>query len=328
MTREPDHPHLTARIPANVDRPDEILWSLTARQVAIAAVVAVGLWLAYTATAPFLPFTAFAAVAVPVAGATAALILAKRDGLGLDQLAVAALRWWRAPRRLIPAGNGPVRGAPQWVSVPAGPLPAPLRLPPQAISTSGVVDLGKDGVAAVLACSTVNFALRTAAEQHGLAGAWARWLNSLTGPVQVVVRADAVNLQPLIDDLDDRAAGLPHPALEDAARGHAAFLADLAQSRDLLRRHVLLVLREPAGPGSGGRQAAAARVQRRGAEAAAALASAEITVHALDGAQAAAALAAATDPHRPPAPAGPAAATAGHAVTSPAFANTAMQPEE
>lgn len=324
MTRDHDQrqPSLTARIPADVDRPDEILWNLTARQVAIAATVAVGLWLGYTATRGLVPFTVFAAVAVPVAGAAAALILSRRDGLSLDQLVMAGLRWWRSPRRLIPTGTaGRVRGAPRWVAVPAGPLPAPLCLPPDSIATTGVVDLGKDGVAAVLACSTVNFALRTPAEQHGLASAWARWLNSLTGPVQVVVRADAINLRPLIDGIDEWAAGLPHLALEEAARGHAAFLADLAESRDLLRRHVLLVLREPVGPGSDGRQAAVARVQRRAAEAAAALAAAEITVRVLDGPQAAAALASAADPHLPPAPAGPHVAGPGQPVTSPDFAD-------
>jgi hypothetical protein len=42
--------------------------------------------------------------------------------------------------------------------------------------------------------STVNFALRSPAEQDALAAAYGRWLNSLTGPAQVLIRARRADL--------------------------------------------------------------------------------------------------------------------------------------
>ncbi len=44
--------------------------------------------------------------------------------------------------------------------------PAALRLPAEAVTDTGVIDLGKDGVAVVAVCSTINFGLRTPAEQE------------------------------------------------------------------------------------------------------------------------------------------------------------------
>ncbi|HEX5494646.1 MAG TPA: PrgI family protein [Mycobacteriales bacterium] len=294
MSRDRDVAPLVVRMPADVDRDDEILAGLSARQLGMVAAAGVLLWLAYSATRALLPGVVFAGLALPAAACTAALVWVRRDGVGLDQLVLSALRQRLVPRRLVPTSN-PARDAPGWVSAGAGPLPAPLRLPPRAISTSGVIDLDRDGVAVVCACSTVNFTLRSLGEQHALVGAYARWLNSITGPVQVLIRADRLDLAPLIAALEADAPGLPHPALESSARDHARFLAGLAAERDLLRRQVLLVLREPAG--AGGRQAAAGRVVRRAQEAAAGLAAAEVTVTVLDGAQATAVLASAADPH-------------------------------
>jgi hypothetical protein len=154
-----------------------------------------------------------------------------------------------------------------------------------------------------------------------LVAGFGRWLNSLTGPVQILIRADRIDLDPLISQLHHDAPALPHPALEYAALEHAAWLAELGQSRDLLRRQVLLVLREPvtAGPGGGGRgrEVAAARVLRRAQEAAQALAGCQITVAALDGPAAAAVLAAAAAPYDPPPAAGPWAATPEQVITAP-----------
>ncbi|GAB3979275.1 hypothetical protein GCM10029978_074220 [Actinoallomurus acanthiterrae] len=303
----------SVRIPADVEREDRILAGLTARQVAILAGAAAVLWLAYTATRQLLPLPVFAVIAFPFGAITAVLALGRRDGVSLDRLMLAAIRQRRSPRKLVLAPED-VTAPPAWVDAgrPVA-LPAPLRLPADAISVDGVIDLGADGAAVVCIASTVSFALRTHEEQAALIGVFGRWLNSLsTGPVQIVVRAEPVDVDPLIKGLRRRAMALPHPELEQAAFEHADFLVDLARQRDLLRRRVLVVLREPRhggtrslGPGSrrpvqrpawdGG---SAQRVLRRAEEAARALAGAGITMQVLPGDQAAAVLAACCNPWR------------------------------
>ncbi len=254
------------RVPADVDRPDRVLGPLTARQLAILGVAGLLLCGLYSLTRAIVPLPLFLIVAVPVGIAVTVLALGQRDGLPLDQLVLAAIRQRLAPRHRVAAPDG-VRTAPTWLTAqrpasrtrrrarqPVSPglepvSPAPLELPANGVADTGAragfVDLGDDGLAVIAACSTVNFSLQTPGEQEALVASFARYLHSLNAPVQILVRAERLDLAPQIAQLRDRAGGLPHPALEAAALDHADYLAELSAEADLLRRQVLLVLREP-----------------------------------------------------------------------------------
>ncbi|MEV0675915.1 PrgI family protein [Actinosynnema sp. NPDC050436] len=336
------------RIPADVDMHDRVLGPLTARQLAILAAAGAVLYLVWAATRAFVPIPVFLAVAVPVGAASAMLALGKRDGVPMDKLLVAAIRQRVAPRYQVAAPEG-VRPAPAWLTPdtdrtarrtagrrkggkgragePEQVSPSALRLPAEAVTETGVVDLGADGLAVVAVASTVNFALRTPTEQEALVAGFGRYLHSLTAPVQVLVRTERLDLSAQVAELRERAGGLPHPALEAAAVEHADYLVQLGQQSDLLRRQVLLVLREPlglasptdglGGPGplavlvsmagrrrkqpggqvdAGARRAAESRLVRRLGEAIELLSPAGIVVTPLDAGQATAVLTAACNP--------------------------------
>ncbi|PPK61898.1 PrgI family protein [Actinokineospora auranticolor] len=256
------------RIPADVDMHDRVLGPLTARQLAILTAAGAALYLLWAATRGLVPLPVFLAVAVPVGAGAAMLALGRRDGVPMDILLLAAIRQRLAPRHRVAAPEG-VRPAPAWLTTthstaadasagkragrgtppPDEPVsPSALRLPAESVTETGVVDLGADGLAVVAVASTVNFALRTAAEQEALVASFGRYLHSLTAPVQIVVRTERLDLSAQIAELRTRSGGLPHPALEAAAIEHADYLMRLGQQSDLLRRQVLLVLREPLGP--------------------------------------------------------------------------------
>jgi len=294
-TREDNHRDNRGRvrIPADVERPDKLLAGLTARQLAIFAVAAVALWAGYAATRHLVPPVAYAAVAVPVGAVSAMLALGRFEGVAADRWVSAAWRHHRAPHRLVPAPDG-VPVTPAFLGARPGPTPAALRLPFAGVTADGVVDLGADGLAALCRASAVTFSLRTPAEQEALVAGFARWLNSLDQPTQLLVRAEPVDLSASIDALLAAAPGLPHPALERAARGHAAFLAELAARRDLLRREVLVVLRQASQAHNDDTDAA--RLLRRATEAATGLGAAGVTLTHLDGPAAATCLARALDP--------------------------------
>jgi hypothetical protein len=313
--RQPTEDTGRVRIPADVDRPDKLLAGLTARQLAILAVAAIALWAGYAATRHLVPPAAYGAVAVPVAAVAALLALGRMEGVPADRWVLAAWRHHRSPRRLVPAPDG-VPAVPGFLAKAGGPhppaLPSPLRLPLAGIDAGGVVDLGPDGLAVICRASAVTFGLRTPAEQEALVAGFARFLNSLAEPVQVLVRAERLDVRPAIDALLDAAPGLPHVALERAARDHAAFLADLAANRALLRREVLVVLRQPAGLASAaGDGDGAGRLQRRAAEAVTALGAAGVSLCVLDGVAASSVIGRSLDPAGPPRPGGFAGSSAG-----------------
>jgi hypothetical protein len=279
----------STRIPADIARPDRILGPLTTRQALILAGTAGLLLLGYYATRAFLLPLAYAAMVAPIATVITALALGRRDGISMDRFALAALVFWRSPKRYVNAPEN-IPNLPDIVPTPlaqqAQPTPAVLALPCDQLLDPGILDLGQDGYAAVAACSTVNFDLRSAAEQQALASGFARWLNSLTGPAQILIRAHRLDIQPLIEQLTQAAPGLPHPALEHSALAHADFLHELATGNDLLTRQALLVVREPAATPTGHRVATGpVRVRHRLTEAARALTTAEITTTALDAEQ-------------------------------------------
>ncbi|MGH8995977.1 MAG: PrgI family protein [Acidimicrobiales bacterium] len=285
------------RIPADVERPDKLLAGLTARQLAILGVAAVILWAGYAATRHLVPAALYGAFAIPVGAVAAVLALGRVEGIAADRWVSFAWRHHRSPRRLVPAPEG-IPAPPAFAGVSPGPQPAPLRLPVAGVAGDGLVDLGANGLAVICRASAVTFSLRTPAEQEGLVAGFARWLNSLDQPAQVLVRAEPVDLSASIDALLEAAPGLAHPGLEAAARDHAGFLSELATRRDLLHREVLVVLRQAPGTD------AAARLQRRAAEAATALGGAGVTLTVLDGPPAATCLAAALDPANPARPGG------------------------
>ena len=278
-----DQDYFTARIPADVDRPDVVVARLTFRQVAIIAGVGGACYLVFTAARRAVPHAPLLLIAAPLALVVlvaAAVVLATRDGISGDRFLLAALAHARRPRLLV----NPLIGA-ESVPLPSilpkawraaqGPAPAPLQLPADGVDAVGIVSLREHGHAGIAAASTVNFSLRTPGEQNALVAGFGRFLNSLSGPVQILIRTRRLDLTALVDDLEDTAGALPHPHLEAAARDHAAFLTQLGAGQQLLSRQVLLVAREPS---AGGGSEAGARIARRHQEAAAALTGAEVRI--------------------------------------------------
>ena len=198
-------------VPADVELPDKLVAGLTARQTVITAIAVLIIWAGFEATRTVLPLPVFAALAAPVAVAATALAIGQRDGLTLDQLLAAAWRQARSPRRLAAAPEG-IPAPPRWVAPElarqAGPLPAPVTPPWAMVTPHGVIGLGSDGAAAVCAVSTVNFALRSPAEQDALTAAYGRWLHSLTGPVQILIRTGHADLASAIARLRENTPSL------------------------------------------------------------------------------------------------------------------------
>lgn len=310
------------RIPAEVQREDRLLAGLTARQLAVVAGTAVVVYGGWVLTRSVLPLAVFALLAAPVVLVAVALVVGRRDGVSLDRLLWSALRFYRQPRRRVADLASP-QPVPDWLAQAAvdhtDPPTAGVDLPARGVSEAGVVDLGADGLAVLASCSTVNFALRAEAEQDALIAGFARYLHSLTAGVQLLIRTEHLDVSAQIDELLEYAPKLADPGLERAARAHAEYLAALTDHTDLLRRHVLLVLREPTSdttsldsgsrwrrarsidagrPDEAALRAAAGRLSRRVGEAADVLAAAGITVTPLQAEVAAAVLSAACDPDR------------------------------
>ncbi|MEV0615692.1 PrgI family protein [Nonomuraea sp. NPDC050404] len=289
---------LITNIPADINRPDTLAYGLSFRQLLIVTLTGGIAAAIYYLFHRLLPVIILAAIVLPLVALGLTIALGRRDGLSLDRLTLAALLHARASKRLVSASAG-VADPPRWCRL-RGRLPAPLRLPVRAIRTDGALELTDGGVAVLVETSTLSFHLRTTGEQAALVGAFGRWLNSLEAPVQVLARARPADLADLAETVERQAEVLPHAALAGAAREHAGYLAELNASRELLARQVLIVLRDHPATGRGRRavrrDACAAVVLRRAAEAERSLAALGVATRVLDADAASQALAECLDP--------------------------------
>ena len=94
---------------------------------------------------------------------------------------------------------------------------------------------------AVVEVSGVGFAHQGADEQGALVAGFAAFLNSLTFPLQIVLRAVPIDVAQLASDLDSRIQRLPS-TLAELGRDHSLFLRKLARERTLLDRHCYVII--------------------------------------------------------------------------------------
>ena len=119
----------------------------------------------------------------------------------------------------------------------------------------GVVCLDGGHYRAVLEVGGVNFGLRGETEQEAVVAAYAAFLNGLTFPIQVLVRAMPIDVDVYLKELEQRARYDLPDQLAALARDHVLFLRRLARNRSLLERRFYVVVPAETG-GSAGAPAA------------------------------------------------------------------------
>jgi hypothetical protein len=112
-----------------------------------------------------------------------------------------------------------------------------------------VVSLSGGHYRAVLEVGSINFGLQGEAEQEVVIAGFAGFLNSLTFPIQILVRVLPVDMEHYLGDLQDRTRHMPDE-LSDLAHDYVAFLQRLARNRTLLERRFYLVIPAQLEPSS------------------------------------------------------------------------------
>ncbi|MEV2274595.1 PrgI family protein [Nocardiopsis sp. NPDC049922] len=253
-----------ARIPTDIDRPEPVLWNLTARQLLVIAPAGLTVWGLFSLLMGHVPLWLLGAVAVVLLGLAWVLACGRKDGIGLDHMAWLIARWKVTPHHRHPE------------------LPN--------IDGSGVVNLD-DRRAVVLECGSTPFHLSSGEEQDQILATFASFLDSLTAPVQILVQRRPMDLTPHLDRLRSGIPGLP-AELRRAARAHAAFLDHLQDHHDLSSHRVLLVM-----TGTGTRHDDGGALLSRAEDAVSQLDALGVRARVLDGADAERLIHASLHPH-------------------------------
>src|SRR5712692_10688219 len=115
----------------------------------------------------------------------------------------------------------------------------------------GVVALSGGEYRAVLEVSGTASPLADDAHEEGLLAGFATFLNALSYPIQILVRATPVDLSRYVTSLEERGRQLSDGQLAALAHDHAAFVQGLARQRTLLERRFYVVVPSETPPRAG-----------------------------------------------------------------------------
>ena len=107
---------------------------------------------------------------------------------------------------------------------------------------------------AVMEASSLNFGLKGETEREAIIAGYAAFLNSLTFPVQIVVRATPIDVDRYLADLEVRTRLVRSPRLAELGRDHLAFIRRLARNRSLIERRFFVVVPAEGGDEPGQRR--------------------------------------------------------------------------
>lgn len=129
-------------------------------------------------------------------------------------------------------------------------MAAPSVLPPASTQDhldildirDNVVVLKNGNAASVLQTNAVNFDLLSESEQDALIFAYASLLNSLTFPIQIVIRSKRMDISSYIEKLDDAREAQTNTRLQKQIVRYAEFVKDLIAKNNVLDKRFYIVI--------------------------------------------------------------------------------------
>jgi hypothetical protein len=106
------------------------------------------------------------------------------------------------------------------------------------------VVLKNGAVSVVLQTTAVNFDLLSEIEQDAMISAFSMLLNSVSYPIQVVVRSKKLDITKYLDKVRKVENKIEDPLLKIQARSYREFVQDVIEKNDVLDKNFYVVIRE------------------------------------------------------------------------------------
>ena len=94
----------------------------------------------------------------------------------------------------------------------------------------------------VLATSSVNFELQSEAEQDALIDNFQAFLNSLTTPIQILIRVRALDIEQYLENLTSERAKEEQKIYKDQLKDYSNFIRKLVSGNKILTRRFYIVI--------------------------------------------------------------------------------------
>jgi hypothetical protein len=107
---------------------------------------------------------------------------------------------------------------------------------------NGVIILKDGGYRAVLMCSSLNFALKSADEQQAIIGGFQNFLNTLDFSVQILVHSRKMDIRPYLALLAERSERQSSELMRIQLREYIAFIRNFVEGTDIMTKTFYVVV--------------------------------------------------------------------------------------
>lgn len=117
----------------------------------------------------------------------------------------------------------------------------------------------KDGtLRAVLLVSSINFSLKSVDEQNAIMQGYRSFLNSLDGPIQIVIQSRKLNVEDYQNRLQEQEKTQANDLLRDQIRDYRQFIGELVELGEIMQKKFFVIV--PFNPATSTRKGFFARM--------------------------------------------------------------------
>ncbi len=105
-----------------------------------------------------------------------------------------------------------------------------------------IVILKNNAAAAVVQTTAVNFDLLSEVEQDAMIASYSQLLNSLSFPIQVVIRSKKMDISTYLENLAVIESNQANPYLKEQIKSYRQYVADLISKNDVLDKRFYIII--------------------------------------------------------------------------------------
>lgn len=113
---------------------------------------------------------------------------------------------------------------------------------PLAEIRNDTVFLKNGGMRVVLEIEAINFNLKSETEQQAIIAGYGAFANTLSFPVQIVIRSYKTNIDPYLDYLESIGQNQPNPLLKTQTLSYAQFLRQILETADIMQKRFYIII--------------------------------------------------------------------------------------
>jgi len=122
------------------------------------------------------------------------------------------------------------------------PMMSTQRFLPIAEIRNDTIILKNGGVRAVLKVEALNFNLKSETEQQGIISGYGSFVNTLTFPLQIVIRSFRTNIDEYLTQMQGYADNQQNALLKDQTQGYINFMQRLVEVADIMQKKFYVIV--------------------------------------------------------------------------------------